>query len=157
MPVCPVHSPASKVLKVAQTPSIHQQQKISNWPTCALLIVNKSEPLGELLNDIKLDILVITETCLTPTHGDNDIAAFCPAPAPNKSCCIDPFPTVLLKRFADKVVPLIITILNLLLSSGFFPSSLNHAIICPVRKHSRSQWAIHWLLPGSVTPLKRPS
>ena len=58
--------------------------------------------------------------------------------SPNKSCCLDPIPTVLLKRFIDILVPSITTIVNLSLSSGTFPSALKHAVVCPVFKtHSQ--------------------
>ncbi len=54
--------------------------------------------------------------------------------SPNKSCCLDPIPTVLLKRFIDFFVPPITTILNLSLSSGTFPSTLKHSSISPLLK-----------------------
>jgi hypothetical protein len=49
------------------------------------------------------------------------------SPSPNKSCCLDPIPTVLLKRFIDFFVFPITAIINLSLSSGTFPSALKHA------------------------------
>jgi hypothetical protein len=54
--------------------------------------------------------------------------------SPNKSCCLDPIPTVLLKRFLDFLVSPITAILNLSLSSGTFPSALKHASIYPLLK-----------------------
>ena len=54
--------------------------------------------------------------------------------SPNKSCCLDPIPTVLLKRFIDFLVSPITAILNLSLSSGTFPSALKHASISPLLK-----------------------
>ncbi len=56
--------------------------------------------------------------------------------SPNKSCRLDPIPTVLLKRFIDKLVVPITTIVNLSLLSGFFPSNLKHAVISPILKKS---------------------
>ena len=43
--------------------------------------------------------------------------------SPNRSCCLDLIPTVLLKRFIDFLVSPITAILNLSLSSWFFPSA----------------------------------
>jgi hypothetical protein len=54
--------------------------------------------------------------------------------SPNKSCCLDAIPTVLLKRFIDFLVSPITAILNLSLSSGTFPSALKHASISPLLK-----------------------
>ena len=59
----------------------HPQQNQQLAILCLLnarLIVNKSAPLGELLNDVQPGILAITETWLTPTYGDNDLVACCP-------------------------------------------------------------------------------
>lgn len=41
-------------------------------------IVNKIEALNELIIDAQLDILAITETWLTPTNGDHNLASCCP-------------------------------------------------------------------------------
>lgn len=41
-------------------------------------LLNKCEALNELFIDLKPDIVAITETWLTPTHGDRDLAACCP-------------------------------------------------------------------------------
>jgi hypothetical protein len=54
--------------------------------------------------------------------------------SPNKSCCLDPIPAVLLKRFINFFVSPITIILNLSLSSGTFPSALKHASIPPLLK-----------------------
>ncbi len=54
--------------------------------------------------------------------------------SPNKSCCLDPIPTVLLKRFIDFLVSPITAILNLSLSSGIFPSALKNSSISPLLK-----------------------
>ncbi|EFX61861.1 hypothetical protein DAPPUDRAFT_68577, partial [Daphnia pulex] len=42
-------------------------------------IVNKIEALNELVSDARPDILAITETWLTPTNGDHELAACCPS------------------------------------------------------------------------------
>ena len=75
-----MHPSAHKALK--KTPTLHPSTAKSATASLCLLnarsIVNKSAPLGELLNDVQPDIVAITETWLTRTHGDNDLAACCP-------------------------------------------------------------------------------
>jgi hypothetical protein len=41
-------------------------------------IVNKIEALNELIIDVQSDILPFTETWLTPTNGDSNLASCCP-------------------------------------------------------------------------------
>ena len=74
-----IHRPTKRSRKRRRC--IHPQQNQQMATLCLLnarSIVNKSAPLGELLNDVQPDIVAITETWLTPTHGDNDLAACCP-------------------------------------------------------------------------------
>ncbi len=42
-------------------------------------IVNKCELLSELATDIQPDIIAITETWLSPEHGDHDLSVCCPS------------------------------------------------------------------------------
>ena len=58
----------------------HQQQR--NAKLClinARSIINKCELLSELATDIQPDIIAITETWLSPEHGDHDLLACCPS------------------------------------------------------------------------------
>ena len=55
--------------------------------------------------------------------------------SPAKSCCLDPLPTPLLKRFVSILAAPITRIVNSSLISGRFPDSLNHAVITPLLKN----------------------
>jgi hypothetical protein len=52
----------------------------------------------------------------------------------NKSCCLDPIPTFLLKDCIDELTPAITTIINLSLSQSSVPRSLKHAVVTPLLK-----------------------
>ena len=54
--------------------------------------------------------------------------------SPNKYCFLDPVPTTLLKKIADKVIPLITLIVNLSLESGHMPLELKKALLVPLLK-----------------------
>ena len=54
--------------------------------------------------------------------------------SPNKSCCLDPIPTTLLKLFIDHLLTPITAILNLSLSTGTFPAAFKHAAVSPLLK-----------------------
>ena len=51
-----------------------------------------------------------------------------------KSCILDPLPVTLLKQHLDLLLPIILTIVNLSLESGHFPSSLKTAVLSPLLK-----------------------
>jgi hypothetical protein len=51
-----------------------------------------------------------------------------------KSCCLDPLPTLLLKKFVSTLAAPITRIVNSSLASGRFPDSLKHAVITPFLK-----------------------
>ena len=51
-----------------------------------------------------------------------------------KSCILDPLPVTLLKQHFDLLLPIILTIVNLSLESGHFPSSLKTAVLSPLLK-----------------------
>ena len=52
----------------------------------------------------------------------------------NKSCCLDPLPTWLLKENLDILLPLLTQIINCSIETGRFPSCLKHAIVRPLLK-----------------------
>ena len=52
----------------------------------------------------------------------------------NKSCCLDPLPTWLLKENLDILLPLLTQIINCCIETGRFPSCLKHAIVRPLLK-----------------------
>ena len=54
--------------------------------------------------------------------------------SPAKSCCLDPLPTPLLKKFVSTLAAPITRIVNSSLASGRFPDSLKHAVITPLLK-----------------------
>ena len=56
--------------------------------------------------------------------------------APSSSCEQDPIPTSLIKEFLDDFAPYLTKIVNLSLSTGIFPSCLQHAIVKPLLKKS---------------------
>ena len=57
------------------------------------------------------------------------------AKSPNKSCCLDPVPTWLVKEFADELAaPFITAIYNKSFSDGYFPRSFRIAVITPILK-----------------------
>ena len=49
-------------------------------------------------------------------------------------CYLDPFPTKLIKQFIDVLLPIILKIINLSLSTGHFPSNWKEALIIPLLK-----------------------
>ena len=51
--------------------------------------------------------------------------------SPNKSCCLDPIPTELLKELMDELAPVIAEIMNLSLQRGKMPDELKHAVVTP--------------------------
>jgi hypothetical protein len=53
-----------------------------------------------------------------------------------KSCCLDPLPTPLLKKFLSVLAVPITRIVNASLASGLVPDSLKHAVITPLIKKS---------------------
>jgi hypothetical protein len=56
--------------------------------------------------------------------------------SPAKSCCLDPLPTPLLKKFLSVLAVPITRIGNALLASGLVPDSLKHAMVTPLIKKS---------------------
>ena len=54
--------------------------------------------------------------------------------AKTTDCCLDPFPTKLIKQFIDILLPVILKIVNLSLSTGHFPSNWKEALIIPLLK-----------------------
>jgi len=54
--------------------------------------------------------------------------------SPNKSCDLDPFPTILLKTCLEALLKPITDIINASLCSGFFPDDFKHAHVNPVLK-----------------------
>ena len=56
--------------------------------------------------------------------------------SPAKSCCLDPLPTPLLKKFVSVLAVPITQIVNSSLASGRFPDSLKHAVVTPLIKKS---------------------
>ena len=54
--------------------------------------------------------------------------------AKTADCCLDPFPTKLIKQFIDILLPVILKIVNLSLSTGHFPSNWKEALIIPLLK-----------------------
>src|SRR6218665_3201437 len=53
---------------------------------------------------------------------------------PNKQCDLDPIPISLLKYCASVLLPVITKIINLLLSTGYFPLAFKHSLITPLLK-----------------------
>lgn len=56
--------------------------------------------------------------------------------SPAKSCCLDPLPTPLLKKFLSVLAVPITKIVNASLASGLVLDSLKHAVITPLNKKS---------------------
>ena len=54
--------------------------------------------------------------------------------AKTTDCCLDPFPTKLIKQFIDILLPVILKVVNLSLSTGHFPSNWKEALIIPLLK-----------------------
>ena len=54
--------------------------------------------------------------------------------SPNKSCCLDPIPTELLKRCIDILIKPIAAIVNKSLSNGSFPDCWKCALVIPLFK-----------------------
>ncbi len=54
--------------------------------------------------------------------------------SPTKSCSLDPIPTDLLKQCLDVLLPIIVDIINLSLSSGGFPAIFKLALVIPLLK-----------------------
>ena len=52
--------------------------------------------------------------------------------SPCKSCELDPMPTWLLTKCIDKILPIIIRLVNTSLRSGHFPDSFKEAVIRPI-------------------------
>ena len=52
--------------------------------------------------------------------------------SPVSSCDLDPIPTCLINEFVSDFVPYITQIVNKSLKCGFFPESLQHALIKPL-------------------------
>ena len=53
---------------------------------------------------------------------------------PNKSCDLDPFPTLLLKSCIDQLILPITTIINLSMQSGVVPQDFKQALVNPLIK-----------------------
>ena len=56
--------------------------------------------------------------------------------SPNKSCALDPFPTILLKACLDTLIGPITNIINASLCSGCFPDDFKYAHVTPLLKKS---------------------
>ena len=56
------------------------------------------------------------------------------AKCPNKSCVLDVLPTWLLKQHVGVLLPTLVRIVNMSLSTGVFPTDLRRAVITPVLK-----------------------
>lgn len=56
--------------------------------------------------------------------------------SPAKSCCLEPLPTPLLKKFLSVLAVPITKIVNASLASGLFPDLLKHAVLTPLIKKS---------------------
>lgn len=54
--------------------------------------------------------------------------------SPTKSCCLDPWPTFLVKDFLDSLTLPITNIINSSLSQGIFPQAFKRAIVTPLLK-----------------------
>ena len=54
--------------------------------------------------------------------------------SPNKSCCLDPIPTFLLKQCIVELAPVITGIINKSMASSCVPSSFKQAVVTPLLK-----------------------
>ena len=76
------------------------------------------------------------------SHFDQTLQSFTPATTnevliinkkyPNKSCDLDPFPTLLLKSCIDQLIFPITTIINLSMQSGVVPQDFKQALVNPL-------------------------
>lgn len=66
---------------------------------------------------------------VTETHVHKVLLA-----SPSKSCTLDPWPTFLVKEFADILLPSITKLVNCSLAEGFVPSSFKKAVVTPLIK-----------------------
>ena len=66
---------------------------------------------------------------VTETHVHKVILA-----SPSKSCTLDPWPTFMVKEFADILLPSITKLVNCSLAEGFVPSSFKKAVVTPLIK-----------------------
>ena len=55
--------------------------------------------------------------------------------APTKSCVLDPVPTNIMKDCLDELLPLLLTMINLSLESGFFPDIWKDSAVTPLLKN----------------------
>ena len=70
--------------------------------------------------------------------------------SPNKSCELDPLPTVLLKSCLDTLLKPITDIINASLCSGLFPDDFKHAHVNPLlKKTSLSKEDLNSYIPVS--------
>ena len=56
--------------------------------------------------------------------------------SPSKSCCLDPIPTWLLKEHLEILLPSIVNMVNMSLTTASFPSSFKKSIVVPLLKKS---------------------
>jgi hypothetical protein len=54
--------------------------------------------------------------------------------SPCKSCCLDPWPTFLIKENIDIILPSLTKLVNMSLSQGIFPTCFKNAIVTPLLK-----------------------
>ena len=65
-----------------------------------------------------------------------DVLQFMISKCPSKSCTLDPMPTWLVKKHLPVLLPVLLRIVNMSLSTGVFPERLRSSIITPVLKKS---------------------
>ena len=53
---------------------------------------------------------------------------------PTKSCLLDPVPTNIMKDYLDELLPILTTMINLSLESGFFPLIWKDSVVTPLLK-----------------------
>lgn len=57
--------------------------------------------------------------------------------APTKSCLLDPVPTNIMKDCLDELLPILSTMINLSLESGFFRDIWKDAVVTPLLKRNK--------------------
>ena len=76
----------------------------------------------------------IREVLHNVSHATDDEVRRLILSAPCKSSDLEPIPTSLVKKFIDILVMPIVSIVNLSLSEGCFPSHIKSALVSPVLK-----------------------
>ena len=86
-------------------------------------------------------------------HVDMDYLRKLVLRAPTKSCLLDPVPTNIMKDCLNELLPILSTMINLSLESGFFPDIWKDSVVTPLLKNKVLTWSLKIFDQSAIFPL----